>query len=46
MSNDIIFELAEENAVNTVKALMQPFLSQNEGYTLKIQVKGGSSYEG
>lgn len=46
MSNDIIFELAEENAVNTVKALMQPFLAQNEGYTLKIQVKGGSSYEG
>lgn len=36
-SNELIFELAKENAVNTIKALMQPFLTQNKDYTLEIK---------
>lgn len=36
-SNELIFELAKENAVNTIKALMQPFLTQNKDYILEIK---------
>lgn len=36
MSNQMIFELAKENAVNTVRALTQPFLDQNKDYSLVI----------
>lgn len=36
-SNDLIFKLANENAVNTIKALMQPFLAQNKDFTLEIR---------
>lgn len=36
-SNELIFELAKENAVNTIKALMQPFLAQNKDYILEIK---------
>lgn len=42
MSNKMIFELAKENAVNTVRALTQPFLDQNKDYSLVITGgKGG-----
>lgn len=44
-SNGLMFELAKENAVNTIKALMQPFIEQNSDYTLEIQGEGGDSYE-
>lgn len=35
-SDEAIFELARENAVRTVEALMQPFLVQNKAYKLEI----------
>lgn len=44
-SNDVILELARENAVNTVKALTEPILAQNKEYQLEIQTEGGSTYE-
>ena len=44
-SNTQMFELAQENAINTVRALTQPFLDQNKEYTLKIVGEGGYGYE-
>lgn len=37
-SNELLFELARENAVNTVEALMRPFLAQNKDYELEISL--------
>ena len=35
-SNKMLFELAQDNAVNTVEALMRPFLTQNKDYELEV----------
>ena len=35
-SDKVMFALARENAVNTIEALMQPFLAQNKQYQLEI----------
>ena len=35
-SNKMLFELARDNAVNTVEALMRPFLTQNKDYELEV----------
>lgn len=35
-SDKVMFELARENAVNTIEALMQPFLEQHKEYQLEI----------
>lgn len=37
-SNQMLFELARDNAVNTVEALMRPFLTQNKDYELEISL--------
>ncbi|MDE7312798.1 MAG: DUF4230 domain-containing protein [Eubacterium sp.] len=37
-SNALLFELARDNAVNTVEALMRPFLVQNKDYELEISL--------
>ena len=44
-SNTQMFELAQENAINTIRALTQPFLDQNKEYSLKIVGEGGYEYE-
>lgn len=44
-SNELLFELAQENAVNTIKALTNPLLEQYEGYSLRIVDEGGDCYE-
>lgn len=44
-SNDTLLELARENAVNTVKALIKPLLEQYDEYTLEIVGEGGYRYE-
>lgn len=44
-TNDVLFELARENAANTIKALVKPLLEQYEEYSLEIVSEGGSSYE-
>lgn len=44
-TNQLLFDLAQENAVNTVRALTQPFLDQNKDYSLKIIGTGGYRYE-
>ncbi len=44
-TNRLLYELAQENAINTVRALTQPFLDQNKDYSLKIIGSGGYHYE-
>lgn len=44
-ANDTLLELARENAVNTVKALIEPLLEQRNEYTLEIVGEGGYRYE-
>lgn len=44
-SNEMLFELARENAVNTIKALVDPLLDGMEGYTLVILDNEGNKYE-
>lgn len=44
-ANELIFEQARENAVNTVKALTQPLLAQYTEYSLEIVDEGGVSHE-
>lgn len=41
-SNEVLFELARENAANTIKALVKPLLEQYEEYSLEIVSEGGS----
>lgn len=40
-SNEVLFELARENAGNTIKALVKPLLEQYEEYSLEIVSEGG-----
>ena len=42
--NKALFDMAEENAVNFVRALLEPLLEPNE-YSLKVVDEGGNSYE-
>ena len=44
-SNGVLFELARENAANTVKALAKPLLEQYQEYSLEIVGEGGFAYE-
>ena len=44
-TNETLFDLARENAVNTIKALINPLLESVDGYTLVIVDKEGKNYE-
>lgn len=44
-TNELLFELARENAGNTVKALTAPLLEQYPEYALEILGEGGYRYE-
>lgn len=45
LSNEMLFELAKENAVNTINALMKPLMEQYREYSLEIVDEEGNSYE-
>lgn len=44
-TNDVLFHLAKENAVNTIKALISPLIEQSEGYSLEIAEMEDEYYE-
>lgn len=44
-NNHTLYKLARENAINMIKALMQPLLVQYEQYSLEIVCEGDYGYE-
>ncbi len=44
-NNHTLYKLARENAINMIKALMQPLLVQYEQYSLEIVCEGEYGYE-
>ncbi|MCM1046641.1 MAG: DUF4230 domain-containing protein [Candidatus Gastranaerophilales bacterium] len=45
LSNETLFELAKENAANTINALMKPLMEQYGEYALTIVDEEGNGYE-
>lgn len=44
-ANEVLFRLARENTVNTIKALASPLIEQSEGYSLEIAEMEDEYYE-